>query len=108
VLRIAALTLGLLAATVAVAQTPAAPAPETPVHAHAHVHAAKLSVGSTVSDLLASPAAKAVLEKHVPNIVKDERLGMVMGLPFRDLQQFPEAQLTPEIIAAVEADLAKL
>ena len=103
-----ALVAGLLATSAAVAQTPAAPAATPAAATPAAPAAGKLSTQSTVSELLGDEKAKAVLTKHVPQIVSSPQLPLAMEMKFVDLQQFPEAQLTPEIVKAIDADLAKL
>jgi hypothetical protein len=99
-----ALAAGLAVAGAAVAQT-AVPAPPAVAAA---AKPAKLSSESTVSQLMASEKAKAVLTKHVPHIVNSPQLPLAMEMTFSSLIQFPEAALTPELIKAIDADLAKL
>jgi para-nitrobenzyl esterase len=116
VLRIASIAFAAAAlAGAASAQTPAPAA--APAHDHAAMMAAqakpaaaagKLSTASTVRELMGNPAAKAVLEKHTPAIVASPELELAMDMKFADLQAFPQAQLTPELVAAIDADLGKL
>ena len=100
-----ALAAGLSMSGAAVAQTAA---PAAPAVAAAAPAASKLSTQSTVSQLMADEKAKAVLTKHVPQIVNSPQLPLAMEMTFSDLQQFPEAALTPELVKAIDADLAKL
>jgi hypothetical protein len=109
VLRTALLAIALLGSGAAAAQTaPASRPTPPPVAAPNPATTAKLSTESLVSELLADAKAKDVLNKHVPHIVSSPQLGLVMGMKFSELQQFPEAALTPEIVTAIDADLAKL
>ncbi len=94
-----AAALGLLAASPALAQ-PAAAAPPT--------GAGKPSIDWTMQDLLADPAAKAVLEKDIPGISDDPRLGMVMAMTLRDVAQHPEAQIDQAKLDQIAADLGTL
>lgn len=77
-----------------------APAPAAPA-------AAKFSVDSLVGDLLGNPAAKAVLQKYIPEVVADPNLQMGVGFPLSGIAQFVP-QLTPEMLAKIDADLKKL
>ena len=103
------LAAGLAVAGAAVAQTaaPQAAVPAPPPVA-APAKAAKLSSESTVSQLMADEKAKGVLTKHVPHIVNSPQLPLAMEMTFSSLVQFPEAALTPELIKAIDADLAAL
>lgn len=101
---------GMLAAGSATAQADphAGHTPAPPPVAAAPAAKAKLTTESTVSALMADEKAKAVLTKHVPHIVSSPQLPLAMEMTFSSLQQFPEAALTPELIKAIETDLAKL
>lgn len=101
-----ALVAGLLVASTAAAQTAAPATPAAP--ATAAPAAGKLSTQSTVAELMGNEKAKAVLTKHVPHIVSSPQLSLAMEMQFAALQNFPEAALTPELIKAIDADLAKL
>jgi hypothetical protein len=92
-----ALALGLLSAAPALAQPAAPPS-----------GAGKPSIDWTMQDLLADPAAKAVLEKDIPGISDDPRLGMVMAMTLRAVAQYPEAQIDQAKLDRIAADLAAL
>jgi len=68
-----------------------------------------LSTGATrLGDLLKSPAAVAVLERHFAGISTDKRIGMAEGMTMRAMKKFAPDQFTDEALDAVDADLAKL
>jgi len=97
-----AAVLSLATAGVAAAQTPpAAPAAAKP--------AAKLTSDSTITAIIADAKGRAVLEKHLPIIV--EYADMIPdGTTLKQLAQMEEAKaiVTPDLVKAVEDDLAKL
>ena len=103
-----AAALSLAAAGAAAAQTPlrrprgaSAPAAAKP--------AGKLSSDSTITAIIADPKGRAVLEKHLPIIVQYADM-IPDGTTLKQLSQMDEAKeiVTPELVKAVEDDLAKL
>lgn len=97
----------LLAATVALAASPSdaadAPAAAAP--------AAKPTYNTTetpLGTLLDDPAAKAVLEKHIPSIIKADSIDMARGMSLKAVQSYAGDALSDETLAAIDADLAKL
>jgi hypothetical protein len=97
-----ALALALLAAAVpatAVLAPAAAMAQEAPAYS-----TAKTPLG----ELLANPATQAVLEKHIPGISKNTEVEPVKGLPLKEIQQYAPDRLPDTLLAAIDADLAKV
>jgi hypothetical protein len=93
-----AATLGLGGASTALADDPtAAPAP-----------AGQPSVDWTVQDLLANPAAKAVLDRQLPGIEDDPRLPLVLTWTLRAVADNPDAHIDPAKLNAIQADLSAL
>jgi hypothetical protein len=96
-----------LTAAGALAQTPApAPAPAAPAAAPA-----KLSIRTSLKDLLDRPAAKAVLEKHIPKVLAHPQMQDVWQEPLENIATYAEAGeagLNAETLKAIEAELAKL
>jgi arylsulfatase len=60
-----------------------------------------------LGDLLDDPAAKAVLQAHVPALVSNDRISLARGMTLKSLQQFAP-NLTDATLAAIDAELAKL
>ncbi len=58
--------------------------------------------------LLDDPAARAVLDKHIPTIIKSENIDMARSMTLKTLQQYSPDTLTDTILAAIDADFAKL
>ena len=99
-----------LAASVSFSATQAlaAPAPASPAAAPA-APASAYSVETTeLGTLLDDPAAKAVLNKHVPDIISSEQIDMARTMTLKQLQQYAGDRLTDEKVALIQADLDKL
>lgn len=100
-----ALILGALSLGQANAQAPVAPKPATAAPA---AQAEKLSSESLVGELLDFAPAKAVLLKHLPAIGQDDQIEQARGMTLRSLQPFAPEAFTDAVLAAIDADLAKL
>ncbi|MGR4863234.1 hypothetical protein [Caulobacter sp. LARHSG274] len=97
----AALALAMAAAAVSPAaanaqQAPAAAAP-----------AAYTTENTEIGALLDDPAAKAVLAKHIPNVVANPGIDQARSMTLKQVQQY-SPDLTDEVLAKIDADLAKL
>ena len=96
-----AAALVLAGATAADAQT-AAPASAAP--AAGGYNTSDTDLGTLLDD----PAAKAVLVKHIPDIVGNEQIEMARSMTLKSIQQYAGDSLTDAKLAAIDADLAKL
>jgi para-nitrobenzyl esterase len=97
---VAAALIPTFVVTSAVAQTkPTAAAP-----AAAQYTTADTDVGTLLDD----PAARAVLDKHVPSISKSENIDMARSMTLKAMQQFAADVLTDDVLKAIDTDLAKL
>ncbi|MCP3735926.1 hypothetical protein M9979_13705 [Sphingomonas sp. RP10(2022)] len=95
----------LAPATLAHAQTAKAPAAAPTTAASA----GRYSVATTeIGTLLDDPAAKAVIEKHIPGMTTNEQVDMARAMTLKDIQQYSPDQLTDKVLAETDADLAKL
>jgi hypothetical protein len=62
-----------------------------------------------LGELLDDPTAYAVMLKHVPEIeTAGPMLRMGRGLSLKQISGFPQANMPPEKLNAIVADLAKL
>jgi para-nitrobenzyl esterase len=67
--------------------------------------AAKPSVDkTTIGDLLANPAAKAVVDKDLPGLTADPRLQQAMGMTLKDIEPYSEGKIDDAALAKVQAD----
>ncbi|MCE7798292.1 hypothetical protein LWE61_17280 [Sphingobium sufflavum] len=90
-----------VAPAVAPAQTPAAPAPAAKVTSY--------TVEETdIGTLLDDPAAKAVIDKHMPGFSSNPQVDMARSMTLKIVQQYSPDTLTDQALAAIQADLAKL
>jgi para-nitrobenzyl esterase len=63
---------------------------------------------TTVGDLLGNPATKAVVGKHVPEIVQNDQIQQARDMTLRGLQQYAGDSLSDEILDAIDKDLAAI
>ncbi|UVO53082.1 hypothetical protein [Sphingomonas sp. SUN039] len=80
-----------------------APAPTAP--------AAKAAYNTTDTDigtLLDDPAAKAILEKHMPGFTANPQIDMARSMTLKAIQAYAADKITDEALAKIDADLAKL
>jgi para-nitrobenzyl esterase len=96
----------LVAATLlgapALAQAPAAPAAAVATPAKYSVQT------STLGQLLADPAAKAIFEKDFPEVVHHPDLDQGLDLTLPEVVQYLPDVVTPEKMAAMDAELKAL
>ncbi|MDR3506532.1 MAG: hypothetical protein P4L64_01415 [Caulobacteraceae bacterium] len=98
-LAAAGAALALTGATLAVAQTAAAPEPAP---------AAKtdpLTIDSPIGDLLDNPGAKTVIQKDLPALIDYPQLDMIKSMSLRQISQYPQANLDDDKLKAIQADL---
>jgi hypothetical protein len=95
-------TAALAIATPALAQT-AASAP-----AAAAVKGKLNTTDTDLGTLLDNPAAKAIVEKHIPGMTTNDQVEMARGMTLKAIQQYASEEVTDARLAAIDADLAKL
>ncbi len=66
------------------------------------------STTTEIGTLLDDPAAKAVLDKHVPAMTQSDQIDMARAMTLKDIQQYAPDNLTDKQLAEIDADLAKL
>jgi hypothetical protein len=97
----------IVAATLAVALVATAVMAADPAPA-----AAKTSHYSTsttdIGTLLDDPAARAVLDKHIPGFSTQDQIDMARPMTLRAVQQYAPDKYTDKVLAEIDADLAKL
>lgn len=86
-----------ITAPLAMAQTPATPATTKYTTAE-----------TTIGDLLVDPAARAIVDKHIPGFSENPSIGMAGGMTLRAIQPMAGDQLTEKVLTNIDADLAKL
>ncbi|PKN91399.1 MAG: glycosyl hydrolase [Chloroflexi bacterium HGW-Chloroflexi-6] len=63
------------------------------------------NLNSKIKDLLNNPQAKAVLEKHIPEVLGAPEINMAMDMTLNQIVPFAAEVLTSEKLKAIEADL---
>jgi hypothetical protein len=71
-------------------------------------HAAYSTAETDLGTLLDDPAARAVLEEHVPSLINNSQIEMARSMTLKGLQQYAADTVTDAALAAIDADLAKL
>jgi hypothetical protein len=97
-----------MAAGAALAQptpAPAAPAAAAPMPGMAGKPSVKTSM---ISDLLANPATKAVIDKDLPGLTADPRLQQAMSMTLTDIEPYSEGKITDAVLAKVQTDFDAL
>jgi para-nitrobenzyl esterase len=102
------LTAGLSGLAIALAVTGAATAQSTPSNTAAMgsmAPAEKPTVDkTTIADLLANPAAKAVVDKDLPGLTADPRLQQAMGMTLKDIEPYSEGKIDDAALTKVQQD----
>lgn len=87
----------------AMAAEPAKPATQAPAEKP------KYNTGETdIGTLLDDPAAKAIVEKHIPGFTTNEQVEMARSMTLKAVQTYAPQDVTDERLAKIDADLATL
>lgn len=100
----------ILLAAAALAQHSGHHAPPAPAaQAAPAVKAAGLTIdGSKIADLLANPAAKAIVDKHIPGFSSHPSIGMAGQMTLKGVQKYAQGQITDDHLKMIAAELAAL
>jgi len=104
----------VLAAVLAVAAPAAAFAQAAPAAPAAITPAVKAAAGAmttsttTIGDMIDNAAARAVLEKHLPDVVSSDQIDMARSMTLKDIQAYAADTITDAKLAAVDQDLSAL
>lgn len=90
------------------ASTTAFMATTSPVMAEATAPTGFSVETTDLGTLLDNAGAKAVLVKHLPDLVSNEQIQMARAMTLKQLQGFAGDALTDQKLAAIQADLDKL
>lgn len=86
----------------AVAAAPSAPAASAP--AKPKYTTAETDIGTLLDD----PAAKAIVEKHIPGMTTNEQIEMARSMTLRAIQAYAPDDVTDERLEKIDAELADL
>ncbi len=99
----AAAALLLTPATMAHAQSAPTPA-ASPAATAGHYSTSTTEIGTLLDD----PAAKALVEKNIPGMTTNDQIDMARAMTLKDIQQYSPDQVTDKVLAALDAEFAKL
>ncbi|NYD89139.1 hypothetical protein [Sphingomonas melonis] len=99
-----------LVAAPAVVSAQAAPAAKAPAPAAATTAAVKhyTTEDTEIGTLLDDPAARVVLDKHIPGMTTNEQVDMGRAMTLKGIQQYSPDQITDKVLAAIDADFQKI
>lgn len=63
---------------------------------------------SSIGILLDNPATNAILTKYLPDLVNNPQIEMARGMTLKQIQSYSSDTVTDEVLAKIDADLAKL
>lgn len=110
-MRMIILTAAFALAVPGAAGAQTAPAPAAPQAAPAASTASTGHYSTSTTEigvLLDDPAARALLDKHVPGMTSNEQVDMARSMTMKDIQQYSPDVITDKVLAALDADFAKL
>lgn len=78
-------------------------------HAEPALDASSYSSARTqIGTLLDDPAARAVLQKYLPDVVSSQRMDIVRPMTLKVLQEHAGGRVTDAVLAKIDAELAAL
>lgn len=103
----------LIAPAVSFAQAataaPAAASAANPATLPGAAQAAKFTTNETsIGDILDNPAAKAVVSKHLPEMMSNDQVQMARGMTLKAVQQYSADTVTDKVLAEIDAEFIKL
>jgi para-nitrobenzyl esterase len=61
-----------------------------------------------IGTMLDDPAAKAILDKHIPGFSKGDQIDMARGMTLKAIEPYAGDQVTDKVLADIQADLNAL
>ena len=105
----AALAMTPAAAFAQVASTAPAASTVNPATLRGAAQAAKFTTNDTpIGDILDNPAAKAVVSKHLPDMMANDQVQMARGMTLKSVQQYSADTVTDKVLAEIDGDFVKL
>lgn len=98
----------ILAAAALSVTTPALAQTAASAPAATAAHAKYTTADTELGVLLDDPAAKAIIEKHIPGMTANDQVDMARAMTLKAVQQYAPDDVTDARLAAIDADLAKL
>lgn len=96
------------AAVPGVASGQAAPAPAPAPAASAAATKHYTTEDTEIGALLDDPAARALLDKHLPGMTTNEQVDMARAMTLKGIQQYSPDMITDKKLAELDADFKKI
>ena len=61
-----------------------------------------------IGTLLDNPAARAIVDKHIPGFSNGDQIDMARAMTLKSVQQFAPDAISDQALADIDAELAKL
>lgn len=87
------------------AAAPVAASPQTPA---ASAQPAYNVEATDIGTLLDDPAARAIVDKHLPGFTSNGQIDMARGMTLKSVQQYAPDMVTDQALAGIQAELNKL
>jgi hypothetical protein len=68
----------------------------------------KLTIDSTIGDLLDNPKSLAILDRDAPGLSTDPQIGLGRFMSLRSVAPLSGGKITDEMLQVIEADLQKV
>ena len=81
---------------------------ETPATAAAQTKPVYSTTETTLGVLLEDPAAKVIIDKHIPGLTDNPSISMAAGMTLKALQAMAGDKITDEMLKAVDSDFKAL
>jgi para-nitrobenzyl esterase len=65
-------------------------------------------IDTDIGTLLDDPAAKAVLDKHMPGFSSRDQIDMARSMTLKSVQQYASDMITDKVLADIQTDLSAL
>jgi hypothetical protein len=65
-----------------------------------------LSIDSRISDLMANPSTRPIMDRHLPRLADNPHYAMLEDSTLRDLAPISNGKLTEDVLAKFERELA--
>jgi hypothetical protein len=90
--------------TAALAQSPASASGPPAAAAKVPYNTNDTDIGTILDD----PAARAIVDKHIPGFSAGDQVDMARGMTLKAIQQFSADRITDQVLAGIDSDFAKL
>lgn len=71
-------------------------------------HERMSSETTPIGELLDNADARAILQRHLPDVVSSEQIDIARGMTLKTIQPYALDSITDEKLAAIDAELAEL